>query len=193
MNTGTWADHLTRRAKAEGWRSRAVYKLEELDRRSRLFRSGDRVVDLGAAPGSWSQYAARRVSPGGQVVAVDIQPMESMKDIVVLQADITADETLDRVSEVLRGRADAVISDLAPALTGNRDRDQAVSMGLAELALATALALLRPGGAFVTKLFQGSGFEEFLAEARAGLKSVRLRTPAASRKASRETYLVGRA
>ena len=150
-------------------------------------------MDLGAAPGSWSQYAERRIGPKGQVVAVDIEPMESLGNIVVLQGDITADQTLSRLDEVLQGPADAVISDLAPRLSGNRDRDQAVSLELAEIALATALALLRPGGVFVTKLFQGSGFEEFLAEARAGLEKVQLRTPAASRKASRETYLVGRA
>lgn len=193
MKSNGWTDHWSRRAKSEGWRSRAVYKLEELDRKSRLFRKGDRVVDLGAAPGSWSQYAARKVAPEGMVVAVDIEPMESLGNIVVLQGDITADQTLSRLDEVLQGPADAVISDLAPRLSGNRARDQAVSLELAEIALATALALLRPGGVFVTKLFQGSGFEEFLAEARAGLKKVQLRTPAASRKASRETYLVGRA
>ena len=194
MSAGTWADHLTRRARAEGWRSRAVYKLEELDRRSRLFRPGGRVVDLGAAPGSWSQYAARRVGPEGLVVAVDIEavePMDALRNIVVLRADIAAQETPKRIGEALEGRADAVISDLAPRLSGNRDRDQAASMGLAERALATALALLRPGGAFVAKLFQGAGFEEFVAEARSGLKAARLRTPAASRKGSRETYLVG--
>ena len=193
MSAGTWADHLTRRARAEGWRSRAVYKLEELDRRSGLFRPGGRVVDLGAAPGSWSQYAQRRVGSRGRVVAVDIEPMEALPNIVVLQADIASEETPNRIGEVLEGRADAVISDLAPRLSGNRDRDQAASMDLAERALAMALALLRPGGSFVAKLFQGAGFEEFVAEARSGLKTVRLRTPAASRKGSRETYLVGRA
>lgn len=193
MKSNGWTDHWARRAKSEGWRSRAVYKLEELDRRSRLFRPGDRVVDLGAAPGSWSQYAERRIGSKGQVVAVDIEPMESLGNIVVLRGDITADQTMSRLNEVLQGPADAVISDLAPRLSGNRDRDQAVSLELAEIALATGLALLRPGGVFVTKLFQGYGFEEFLAEARTGLKKVQLRTPAASRKASRETYLVGRA
>lgn len=193
MSAGTWADHLTRRARAEGWRSRAVYKLEELDRRSGLFRPGGRVVDLGAAPGSWSQYAQRRVGSRGRVVAVDIEPMEALPNIVVLQADIASEETPNRIGEVLEGRADAVISDLAPRLSGNRDRDQAASMDLAERALAMALALLRPGGSFVAKLFQGAGFEEFVAEARSGLKTARLRTPAASRKGSRETYLVGRA
>ena len=193
MKANGWADHWTRRAKAEGWRSRAVYKLEELDRRSRLFRPGDRVVDLGAAPGSWSQYAERRTGPNGQVVAVDIEPMKALGNIVVLQADIAADRTLDRLREILQGPADAVISDLAPRISGNRDRDQAVSLELAEMALAAALALLRPGGAFVSKLFQGFGFEGFVAAARGSLKAVRLRTPAASRKSSRETYLVGRA
>ena len=193
MNKGAWADHWTRRAKAEGWRSRAVYKLQELDRRDRLFSRGGRIVDLGSAPGGWSQYAARRVAPGGRVVAIDIEPIEPLKGVAVLQGDIAGPAVIADLREALGGPADAVLSDLAPKLSGNRDRDQAVSMELAAMALETALELLRPGGAFVAKLFQGAGFEEFVATARARLRKARLRTPAASRKASRETYLVGRA
>ena len=192
MNTGGWADHWSRRPRAEGWRSRAVYKLQELDRRDRLFSRGGRVVDLGAAPGGWSQYAARRVAPGGLVVAMDIEPMEPIRGVTVFQGDIADPAQFADLRRVLDGPADAVISDLAPKLSGNRDRDQAISMDLAALALEAALDLLRPGGAFVAKLFQGAGFEEFVAGARASLRKTRLRTPAASRKASRETYLVGR-
>ena len=192
MKTGAWADHWTRRARAEGWRSRAVYKLRELDRRDRLFSRGGRIVDLGAAPGGWSQYAARKVAPGGLVVAIDIEPMEPLKGVAVLQADIADSAAVADLRRALEGPADAVLSDLAPKLSGNRDRDQAVSMELAAMALEAALKLLRPGGVFVTKLFQGAGFEEFVATARAGLHKARLRTPSASRKASRETYLVGR-
>lgn len=188
-----WADHWTRRAKAEGWRSRAVFKLAELDRRDRLLARGARVVDLGAAPGGWSQYAAGKVAPGGTVVAVDIEPMKALEGVCVLRGDVTCDAILGKVRDALEGPADAVISDLAPRLSGNRDADQARSMELAEMALDAALALLRPGGAFVAKLFQGSGFEEFVAGARVRLAGVRLRTPSASRRASRETYLVGRA
>ena len=187
-----WADHWTRRARAEGWRSRAAFKLAELDRRDRLFRRGARVVDLGAAPGGWSQYLSRRVLPGGRVVAVDIEPIEPLKGVHVLKGDITDETTLLEVRDALGGSADAVISDLAPRLSGNRDSDQARSMELASMALDAALELLAPGGAFVAKLFQGAGFETFVAEARAGLAKVRLRTPEASRPASRETYLVGR-
>ncbi len=150
-------------------------------------------MDLGAAPGSWSQYAARRVAPNGLVVALDIQPMEPLEGVTAIQRDIADPAAIEDLRHVLGGPADAVIADMAPKLSGNRDRDQAVAMDLAAMALEAALALLRPGGAFVTKLFQGAGFEEFLAVARAGLGTVRLRTPAASRKASRETYLVGRA
>ena len=192
MKKGAWADHWTRRARAEGWRSRAVFKLQELDRRERLFSRGGRIVDLGAAPGGWSQYAARKVAPGGRVVAIDIEPMEPLKGVAVLQADIADPAVIMDVRRALDGPADAVLSDLAPKLSGNRDRDQAVSMELASMALEAALELLRPGGAFVVKLFQGAGFEEFVATARAGLRKARLRTPEASRKASRETYLVGR-
>ena len=192
MKTGAWADHWTRRARAEGWRSRAVYKLRELDRRERLFGRGGRIVDLGAAPGGWSQYAARKVAPGGRVVAIDIEPMEPIKGVEVVQGDIADTAVVADLRRALGGPADAVLSDLAPKLSGNRDRDQAVSMELAAMALEAALELLRPGGVFVTKLFQGAGFEEFVATARTGLRKARLRTPAASRKASRETYLVGR-
>ena len=193
MKTGGWADHWTRRARAEGWRSRAVYKLQELDRRDRLFSRGGKVVDLGAAPGGWSQYAAKRVAPAGLVVAIDIEAMEPIKGVEVLQGDITGPAVIADLRRALDGPADAVLSDLAPKLSGNRDRDQAVSMELATMALETALELLRPGGAFVAKLFQGAGFEEFVSTARGSLRKARLRTPAASRKASRETYLVGRA
>lgn len=192
MKKGAWADHWTRRARAEGWRSRAVFKLQELDRRERLFSRGGRIVDLGAAPGGWSQYAARKVAPGGRVVAIDIEPMEPLKGVAVLQADIADPAVIMDVRRALDGPADAVLSDLAPKLSGNRDRDQAASMELAAMALEAALELLRPGGVFVTKLFQGAGFEEFVATARAALRKARLRTPEASRKASRETYLVGR-
>lgn len=192
MKTGAWADHWTRRARAEGWRSRAVYKLQELDRRDRLFSRGGRIVDLGAAPGGWSQYAARKVTPGGRVVAMDIEPMEPIKGVEVLQGDIADPAVIAEVRLTLDGPADVVLSDLAPKLSGNRDRDQAVSMELAALALEAALELLRPGGVFVAKLFQGAGFEDFVATTRARLRKARLRTPAASRKASRETYFVGR-
>ena len=193
MKAGAWADHWTRRARAEGWRSRAVYKLEELDRRDRIFSRGGRIVDLGAAPGGWSQYAARRVAPGGLVLAMDIELMEPLAGVTVVQGDIADPAAIADLGRMLDGPADAVISDLAPKLSGNRDRDQAVSMELAAMALEAALTLLSPGGAFVTKLFQGAGFEEFVAAARARLRKVRLRTPGTSRKASRETYLVGRA
>lgn len=193
MNKGGWADHWTRRARAEGWRSRAAYKLRELDRRDHLFSRGGRIVDLGAAPGGWSQYAARRVAPGGRVVAIDIEAMEPIKGVEVLRGDVARSAVVADVRQALDGSADAVLSDLAPRLSGNRDRDQAASIELATLALDASAELLRPGGAVVIKLFQGAGFEEFVAAARAGLRKVRLHTPEASRKASRETYLVGRA
>lgn len=193
MKANAWADHWTRRARAEGWRSRAVYKLRELDRRARLFGRGGRIVDLGAAPGGWSQYAARKVAPGGRVVAIDIEAMEPIRDVAVLRGDVAEPAVIGDLRRALDGAADAVLSDMAPKLSGNRDRDQAASMELASLALDASLELLRPGGAVVIKLFQGAGFEDFIATARRSLGKTRLLTPGASRKASRETYLVGRA
>lgn len=192
MKQKGWSDHWARRARAEGWRSRAAYKLAELDRRGQLLGRGSRVVDLGAAPGGWSQYAARKVAPDGMVVAVDIEPMKPLEGVFVVRGDIRREAVLGKVREALQGPVDTVISDLAPRLSGNRDYDQAHSMELAGMALKAAFGLLRPGGAFVVKLFQGAGFEEFVAEARQRLDGVRLRVPAASRRASRETYMVGR-
>lgn len=186
-------DPFTRRARTEGWRSRAVFKLEEIDRRDQLFRPGQTVVDLGAAPGGWSQYAARRLDGRGRVFALDLLPMDALAGVEVLQGDFTGDEVLATLLAALDGRrVDVVLSDMAPNLSGTRAVDQPRAMVLAELALEFARQVLRPGGDFVVKLFHGEGFDAFVRDCRRSFGQVRARKPEASRGDSRESYLVAR-
>ena len=186
------SDAFVQRARAEGWRSRAVFKLEEIDRRAGLIRRGMTVVDLGAAPGGWSQYAARRLAGSGRIIAVDLLAMDPIDGVEILQGDFTEDAVLAALLDSLGPApgADLVMSDMAPNISGVRAVDQPRSMLLAEMALELARDVLRPGGAFVTKLFQGEGFDEFVREARQSFGRVSVKKPAASRPGSRETYLV---
>ena len=185
------ADPYVKRAQNEGWRSRAVFKLEELDKKYRLFQGNLVVVDLGAAPGGWSQYAAKTVLPKGRIIALDVLEMESLDGVEFIHGDFTEDIALQQLLGVLGAdRADLVLSDLAPNISGMRSVDQPRSMYLVELALELALQILAPGGSFITKIFQGEGFDELLAECRKRFKTVRVRKPAASRQESRETYIV---
>lgn len=184
-------DPWVQRSQKEGYRSRASYKLLEIDDRHRLLKPGGVVVDLGAAPGGWSQVAAARVKPQGLVVALDLLPMEPMDGVQVIQADFEEDEGLAALLSALPGgRADLVLSDLSPNISGVRVADQARSMGLAELALELARQVLRPGGALVVKLFHGAGFDAWMAAARPIFGDLRIRKPEASRAESREVYAV---
>lgn len=186
-------DPFVLRARKEGFRARAAYKLLEIDDRDRLLRPGALVVDLGAAPGSWSQVAARRVGPRGRVVAVDLLPIEPLAGVEVLLGDFTEQALADRVIAALGGRpADLVLSDMAPNISGIASADQARAMHLAELALEFAVAHLAPGGAFLVKVFQGEGFPEFRSEMLRRFASLSTRKPAASRDRSTEVYLLGR-
>lgn len=186
-------DPFVQKAKAEGYRSRAAYKLLELDKKDRLLLPGQLLVDLGAAPGSWSQVAAARLGAKGRVVAVDLLPMEPLLGVQFVQGDFREQEVLDALMKALGGRkADLVISDLAPNISGIGVSDQARSMYLAELALEFARQCLKPGGALLVKVFQGAGFTEFLAGMRASFAKVGSRKPEASRGRSSEMYLVGR-
>ncbi len=185
-------DEYVRRAQTDGYRSRAVYKLMEIDERERLIRPGHRVLDLGAAPGGWSQYAARRSGPTGRVLAVDLLPMAPIDGVDYIQGDFTDDKVLEAVRRALDGPVDLVMSDMAPNITGIRSVDLPRAMYLAELALDCAVQLLRPGGAFVTKLFHGEGFDDYVKSARERFATVKVRKPKASRPRSRETYLVAR-
>jgi 23S rRNA (uridine2552-2'-O)-methyltransferase len=185
-------DPYVQKAKAEGYRSRAAYKLLELDKRDRLLVPGQLLVDLGAAPGSWSQVAVARVGSKGRVVAVDLLPMVPLPGVQFIQGDFREQEVLDALMVALSGRkADLVISDLAPNISGIGVSDQARSMYLCELALEFARQCLKPGGSLLVKVFQGAGFTEFLAGMRKSFLKVGSRKPEASRGRSSEMYLLG--
>ncbi len=186
-------DPYVQRAKAEGYRSRAAYKLLELDKKDRLLVPGQLLVDLGAAPGSWSQVALARLGSKGRVVAVDLLPMEPLPGVHFVQGDFREQEVLDALLLAMRGRkADLVISDLAPNISGIGVSDQARSMHLCELALEFARQCLKPGGSLLVKVFQGAGFTEFLAGMRKSFVKVGSRKPEASRGRSSEIYLLGK-
>jgi 23S rRNA (uridine2552-2'-O)-methyltransferase len=187
------ADPYVRKARAEGYRSRAAFKLAEIDRTDRLFAPGQRVVDLGAAPGGWSQVAAERIGPGGQVVAVDLLDVAPLPGVAFIRGDFTADAVLRELERALTGaRVDLVLSDMSPNLSGVAASDQARSVHLCELALDFALAHLKPGGSLLVKAFQGAGFPAFLERLRASFERVASRKPDASRSRSSEMYLLAR-
>ncbi|MGE5525901.1 MAG: RlmE family RNA methyltransferase [Rhodospirillaceae bacterium] len=186
-------DPYVKRAQAEGFRSRAAYKLQQLAERDKLLKSGMLVVDLGAAPGGWSQVAAKGVGPSGRVVAVDLLPVTPMHGVTVIQGDFQDDATLAAVEAALDGqRADLVISDMAPNISGIPLVDQARAAALAELALDFALKRLKPRGNFLVKAFQGEGYEAFVKTMRAHFMEVVTRKPEASRSRSNEVYLLGK-
>jgi len=186
-------DPYVRQAKAQGLRSRAAFKLREIDVRDRLLRPGMRVVDLGAAPGSWSHYAAQRIGRTGRVVAVDLLEVEPIAGVTILRGDFLDDAVARAVGEALGGaRADVVLCDLAPNLSGIASADQARAAGLVEQAVAFCRAALAPGGAFLVKVFQGAEFRGLLDLLRRNFETVETRKPAASRGESRETYLLCR-
>ncbi len=180
-------------AKKEGWRSRAAFKLMEIDDKDKLIHPGGVVVDLGAAPGGWSQVAARRVGDRGRVFAMDILEMQGIGGVAFIQGDFREDEVLHRLEALLGGRkADLVMSDMAPNMSGVSLMDQARGMYLAELALEFAKAHLNPGGAFLVKVFQGTDYENFVKNVREAFVSVATRKPKASRDRSAELYLLAR-
>lgn len=185
-------DPYVKKARAEGARSRAHFKLAEIDARDRLLRPGMVVVDLGAAPGGWSEYAAARVRPGGRIVAVDLLPMAPLAGVDFVLGDFGEAAVLDSVKQRLATAADLVISDMAPNISGVAATDQARGTALAELACDFALEVLRPGGALLVKAFQGAGFDVVLRRLRAHFGKVAVRKPGASRAQSREVYLLAR-
>jgi 23S rRNA (uridine2552-2'-O)-methyltransferase len=186
-------DEYVKRAHKEGARSRATYKLEEIDRQDRLLRPGLVVVDLGAAPGGWSEYAADRVGAKGRVIALDVLPILPIARVEVLQGDFTENTVLDSLMELVGGqRVDLVLSDMAPNISGIASADQARAIYLAELALDFAGQTLKPGGSLLIKTFQGAGFPELRKRMMERFEHVLSRKPRASRAESREIYLLGK-
>ena len=185
-------DPYVHRAKAQGYRSRAAYKLLELLKRDGLVHPGDSVVDLGAAPGSWSQALVERIGRSGRVIAVDLLEIAPIPGVTIVRGDFREEAVLKRLEEALGGKKlDLVVSDLAPNLSGVRATDQARSIHLCELALEFARVHLKPKGAFLVKVFQGAGYPEFLAAMRGVFVDVSSRKPGASRGGSSEMYLLG--
>ena len=195
-SSGRWLkehfdDPYVQKAQAEGRRSRASFKLEEVQAKDELIKSGDVVVDLGAAPGGWTELAANWTGPSGRVFALDILTMDSFADVEFILGDFTEEVVLDRLMQSLNGvRVDVVLSDMAPNLSGNKSVDQPRAMYLCELALDFARQTLNPGGAFFVKVFQGEGFDEFFQALRTDFSVLKTRKPQASRSRSRETYLL---
>ncbi len=187
------SDAYVQRARREGYRSRAAYKLQEIARADRLIAPGMTVVDLGAAPGGWSQVAAERVAPKGKVIAVDLLEMAALRAVVFIQGDFREAETVARMEAELHGaRVDLVLSDMAPNMSGIAVSDQARAVHLAELALEFAVKWLKPEGNFLVKTFQGAGFPGLREAMRGHFRQVLTRKPHASRGRSSEIYLLGK-
>ncbi|WP_280567593.1 23S rRNA (uridine(2552)-2'-O)-methyltransferase RlmE [Chromohalobacter sp. 296-RDG] len=184
-------DHYVQRSWQDGYRSRASYKLLELDAKDALLKPGMTVIDLGAAPGGWSQVAADKVGAKGCVVASDILEVDALAGVTFVQGDFTEMDVLERILAALEGRrVDLVLSDMAPNMSGMAAIDQPQAMYLVELALDLARQTLSPGGRFVAKVFQGEGFDAYLKELRSSFRKVTTRKPEASRARSREVYLL---
>lgn len=186
-------DPFVKQAQRDGYRSRSAYKLVELNEKDRLIRPGMRILDLGSAPGGWSQVAGKLVGAKGRVLATDILPMSSIANVDFIQGDFTDEAVVGQLLEWLgAGKFDLIVSDIAPNITGIDSADQAGSMYFLELALDTVRKTLKPGATFVAKMFQGSGSDEYLKELRTSFKKVLIRKPAASRSESREVYIVAK-
>ena len=186
-------DEYVKRASQEGYRSRAAYKLLEIQQKDGILQPGMRVVDLGAAPGGWSQVAAQLTGKKGQVIALDLLDMDPLPGVTFIQGDFRDDESLEHLRDLLQNQpVDLVISDMAPNVSGMKAVDQPRAMYLCDLALDLAREVLKPGGGLVVKVFQGEGFDQYLHDLRGAFGKVTTRKPKASRPRSREVYLVAR-
>jgi 23S rRNA (uridine2552-2'-O)-methyltransferase len=197
-SSGSWlrrhvTDPYVKLAQKEGYRSRSAYKLIELNEKDRLLRPGQWLMDLGSAPGGWSQVAARAVGAKGRVLATDILPMDPISGVEFIQGDFTSDEVIEKIKDWLQGgKFDLIISDIAPNLSGIDSADQARSIYFLELALDTVRLALKPGAAFIAKMFQGQGSDDYVKELRKSFHKVSIRKPKASRPESREVYIVAK-
>lgn len=187
------SDPFVKLSKAEGYRSRAVYKLKEVDEKYHLLRSGMTILELGAAPGGWTQYVGEKLGGKGRVIALDCLPMDALAHVEFIQGDFTEEAVQTQLHELLNeSKVDVVLSDMAPNSTGIKAIDSVRSSYLAEMTLEAAIEWLKPDGILFMKLFHGPGFDEFVKSVRACFKQVSIRKPQASRSQSRETYLLAR-
>ncbi|CZF84807.1 23S rRNA methyltransferase [Grimontia sp. AD028] len=195
-SSGRWLkehfdDKYVQEAQKKGFRSRAIFKLDEIQGKDKLLKPGMTIVDLGAAPGGWSQYAVEQVGDSGQVIACDILPMDSLPGVAFLQGDFREEAVLNALLDRIQpDMVDVVMSDMAPNMSGNLASDQPRAMYLVELALDMCREVLAPNGSFIVKVFQGEGFDQYLAEVRKMFKAVKIRKPDSSRARSREVYIV---
>jgi len=186
-------DEYVRMAQAQGYRSRAVFKLSEIQEKDQLIKSGMNIIDLGAAPGGWSQYARKFMGQTGKLIALDILPMEPLEGVDFIQGDFREEEIINRLYALLDGApVSLVLSDMAPNMSGNKEVDQPRAMYLAELALDTAKTVLSKNGTFLVKLFHGTGFEEFHRDVQQLFAKVVIRKPKASRPRSNEVYILAK-
>ena len=187
------SDPFVKQAQKDGYRSRSAYKLVELNEKDKLIRPGMRLLDLGSAPGGWSQVAGKLVGDKGRVLATDILPMDALRNVDFIQGDFTNEAVVQQLLDWLGGgKFDLIVSDIAPNVTGISSADQASSIYFLELALDTVRKTLKPGATFAAKMFQGSGSDQYVKELRTHFDKVVIRKPAASRKESREVYLVAK-
>lgn len=186
-------DVYVKKAQAEGYRSRAVYKLKELDEKESLLKPGMTVVDLGAAPGGWTQYVSERLGGKGRIVALDVLPIDALADVDFIQGDFREDQVLQQLTHLIPARSlDLLLSDMAPNMSGTAAIDIPRAMYLVELALDFAEKMLKPGGAMLLKVFHGAGFDDLVKQARVSFDKVVIRKPSASRSRSKETYLLAK-
>jgi 23S rRNA (uridine2552-2'-O)-methyltransferase len=188
-----FADVYVKKAQAEGYRSRAVYKLKEIDEKERLFKPGMTIVDLGAAPGGWTQYVSQKLDGKGRIIALDILPMDALPDVDFILGDFREDSVLQQLINLIPTRSvDVLLSDMAPNMSGNVGVDIPRAMYLAELAFDFANRMLKPGGTMLMKIFHGEGFDDLVKQIRLRFDRVVIRKPSASRSRSRETYLLAK-
>ena len=186
-------EHFYKQAKQNGYRARSAYKLKQIQKKYNIINKNDTVIDLGAAPGGWSQIAQQLTGDKGRVVGVDILPIKPIPGIIFIQGDMTQDETLELIKQQIpKQKADVVISDMSPDISGNYDVDQARSIYLCEKALQTARVFLKNGGCFLCKVFEGADLEDFILLVKNYFKSVKRYSPPASRKSSSEIYIIGK-
>lgn len=197
-SSGQWLqehfdDEYVKQAQAKGYRSRAIFKLIEIQEKDKIIKPGMNVVDLGAAPGGWSQYVREIIGKKNRVIALDILDIEPLEGVDFIRGDFTEDEVLEQLYQLLDGaEINVVLSDMAPNLSGNKSTDQARSLYLAELALDTAVNVLAKGGTFLVKVFQGTGYDAYLKQVRQSFSSVVIRKPKASRPRSKEVYILAK-